>query len=266
LAALAASVPHPAPTPPRAPHFRQPAPATSPEDRKSIYVTSSGPKLRGSFGSHRWARRQAAARTRVTRRPWQARSRAQPGRARRPESRRLCGDNPRHIFPNDQPVSFTPRSGPNHRLTRTGVAGRDRESFRLSVGSRAAKRWLAAVSTVAQERADTLRHSANCCGESRFVADLEMCRPWRSRKPAGGGVRDSKAELPPAGFEQPSGSSEKSPNMQRGGAESGATLHDSPATKPPTDPNLARIIEAWPKLSEPLKRGILALVESANQP
>jgi hypothetical protein len=32
------------------------------------------------------------------------------------------------------------------------------------------------------------------------------------------------------------------------------------------DPDLARILQAWPTLPEPIRRAILALVESAGQP
>jgi hypothetical protein len=33
----------------------------------------------------------------------------------------------------------------------------------------------------------------------------------------------------------------------------------------PSDPNLARLIAAWPTLPEPLKVGILAMVETATK-
>jgi hypothetical protein len=32
----------------------------------------------------------------------------------------------------------------------------------------------------------------------------------------------------------------------------------------PNDPDLARILEAWPTLAEPIRRAMLALVESAG--
>jgi hypothetical protein len=32
------------------------------------------------------------------------------------------------------------------------------------------------------------------------------------------------------------------------------------------DPDLARILAAWPTLPEPIRRAVLALVESAGQP
>jgi len=37
-------------------------------------------------------------------------------------------------------------------------------------------------------------------------------------------------------------------------------------TKPEAlDPDLARILDAWPNLSEPIRRAMLALVESAGR-
>jgi hypothetical protein len=34
-------------------------------------------------------------------------------------------------------------------------------------------------------------------------------------------------------------------------------------SKPEIDPDLARILDAWPTLAEPIRRAVLALVESA---
>jgi hypothetical protein len=42
-----------------------------------------------------------------------------------------------------------------------------------------------------------------------------------------------------------------------GGAESGALT--------PTDPDLSRLVTAWPTLPEPIKRAVLALVDSATE-
>ena len=47
-----------------------------------------------------------------------------------------------------------------------------------------------------------------------------------------------------------------------GGAESGAVGNNSTAT----DPDLAKVVEAWPRLPEPIKRAILAMIEASGQP
>jgi hypothetical protein len=39
---------------------------------------------------------------------------------------------------------------------------------------------------------------------------------------------------------------------------------DSPAPAPTTDPDLVRILDAWPQLPAPIRRAILALVESGR--
>jgi hypothetical protein len=70
------------------------------------------------------------------------------------------------------------------------------------------------------------------------------------------------------GLEQPSDSSGKSADSQTGGAESGAV--DAPnanmagSTTVPTDPVLARLVEAWPELPEHIRAAIAALVRAAN--
>jgi hypothetical protein len=50
------------------------------------------------------------------------------------------------------------------------------------------------------------------------------------------------------------GFAEKAALFQTGGADSSAT--------PNSDPDLARLLDAWPTLPEPIRRAILALVES----
>jgi hypothetical protein len=45
-------------------------------------------------------------------------------------------------------------------------------------------------------------------------------------------------------------------------AESGA-LHDDFGELPPTDPDLARVVEAWPTLPDPIRRAMMALLGSA---
>jgi len=73
--------------------------------------------------------------------------------------------------------------------------------------------------------------------------------------------------VPPVGAERAPDSTGKSAISQTGGAESGAVgarNADSAAPSPtPTDPELARLVEAWPKLPEAIRRGILAMVESS---
>jgi hypothetical protein len=52
-----------------------------------------------------------------------------------------------------------------------------------------------------------------------------------------------------------------------GGAQSGApgskTSGAEASKGQPSDPNLARLIEAWPNLSDPIRLGILAIVNAA---
>lgn len=48
----------------------------------------------------------------------------------------------------------------------------------------------------------------------------------------------------------------KTASRKSGGAESGAFSADSSQI----DPDLARIVAAWPTLAEPIKRAIVALV------
>jgi hypothetical protein len=51
----------------------------------------------------------------------------------------------------------------------------------------------------------------------------------------------------------------KSQEATEGGAKSGA---DSTAPSP-ADPDLARIVAAWPALREPIRRAMLSLIETA---
>jgi len=41
---------------------------------------------------------------------------------------------------------------------------------------------------------------------------------------------------------------------------------DPGVAQTPADPNLARVVEAWPALSEAIRRAVLALVGSAAAP
>jgi len=47
----------------------------------------------------------------------------------------------------------------------------------------------------------------------------------------------------------------------------GNTLSDAPISAPisPACPDLRKVIEAWPELSEPLRRAILAIANSATE-
>jgi hypothetical protein len=62
--------------------------------------------------------------------------------------------------------------------------------------------------------------------------------------------------LTPTGLESISKTTGKTVSRKSGGAESGAFSADSSKI----DPDLARIVAAWPTLAEPIKRAILALV------
>jgi hypothetical protein len=69
----------------------------------------------------------------------------------------------------------------------------------------------------------------------------------------------SASEYPRQGSEQVHYDTGKSQGATGGGAKSGA---DSTAPSP-ADPDLARIVAAWPALPEPIRRAILALIETA---
>jgi hypothetical protein len=63
-----------------------------------------------------------------------------------------------------------------------------------------------------------------------------------------------------SGAEHPAKSSEKSHLRGRGGAESGVLariVHE---------PDLCRILAAWPTLPEPIRRAVLALIGAAAEP
>ncbi len=70
----------------------------------------------------------------------------------------------------------------------------------------------------------------------------------------------SAVYAPPRGLEHPPQTPEKTADPQPGGAESGAL----PTLSPKTDPELFALIDAWADLSEPVRRGILAMVEAAK--
>jgi hypothetical protein len=62
------------------------------------------------------------------------------------------------------------------------------------------------------------------------------------------------------GIEPHQHSSENSTNPAPGGAKSGALDPEKPAI----DPALAAIIDAWPRLPDALRAGILAMVRAAG--
>jgi len=62
------------------------------------------------------------------------------------------------------------------------------------------------------------------------------------------------------GLEHPQQNSGKKRNSDSGGAESGAR----PDLSPNIAPELAGLIDAWATLPEPVRRGILAMVEAAK--
>ncbi len=76
------------------------------------------------------------------------------------------------------------------------------------------------------------------------------------------GAQPSLTLTPPRGVEQAGASSDKSGELRNptktSGAESGANSTDLPRT----DPDLAKVIEAWPALPEHLKAAIKALVQA----
>jgi hypothetical protein len=49
-----------------------------------------------------------------------------------------------------------------------------------------------------------------------------------------------------------------------GSAPSGAESGALGAPEAPLDPNLAAVVEAWPKLREPIKAGILAMIRATE--
>jgi hypothetical protein len=66
--------------------------------------------------------------------------------------------------------------------------------------------------------------------------------------------------LTPTRFELPAQNTGKSADSENGGAKSGAFS----AQKPPIDPYLASLIEAWPALSAETRQAILALAADAG--
>jgi hypothetical protein len=61
------------------------------------------------------------------------------------------------------------------------------------------------------------------------------------------------------GFERTSKSPRKTAISEKGGAESGAVGDDSA----PIDPDLAAVIDAWPRLPETVRRDVLRIVHEA---
>ena len=63
------------------------------------------------------------------------------------------------------------------------------------------------------------------------------------------------------GLEHTPNSPKNTHNPELGGAESGADC-TNPLT-PGADSNLARLIEAWPTLPEPIRAGIVAMIDAS---
>lgn len=66
-------------------------------------------------------------------------------------------------------------------------------------------------------------------------------------------------EVTPPGAELPQHSTAKSPDPRPGDADSGAVSTISA----PTDPDLGRIVAAWPALPDAIRAGIVAMVNAA---
>jgi hypothetical protein len=66
--------------------------------------------------------------------------------------------------------------------------------------------------------------------------------------------------LPPRGLETIEHSPANSTRLDPGGAKSGALDHEKSAI----DPALAALIDAWPKLHETIRAGILAMIRAAG--
>jgi hypothetical protein len=68
-----------------------------------------------------------------------------------------------------------------------------------------------------------------------------------------------RKSLRPEGVEIPPQNAGKTQISQTGGAKSGALSSDSA----PIDPDLQRVLEAWPMLPAALRSGILAMIDAA---
>ena len=69
------------------------------------------------------------------------------------------------------------------------------------------------------------------------------------------------------GLELPPETPTDSHHLRTGGAESGATRRDAASESAPAvsaDPDLARVVEAWPSLPEPIRRAVISLVNSTS--
>jgi hypothetical protein len=75
------------------------------------------------------------------------------------------------------------------------------------------------------------------------------------------GVSVQGLPMTPTGFDLPPDSPGKTAVLPQGGAKSGADSGRSATI----DPDLQRVIKAWPGLAEPVRRAVLALVEGAGK-
>jgi hypothetical protein len=75
--------------------------------------------------------------------------------------------------------------------------------------------------------------------------------------------------MTPTGFDSPDGTTLQDNDLgnlsQQCAAESGAAGHRTGSHGAAIDPGLQRVVEAWPRLPEQIRRAVLALVESGTQ-
>lgn len=67
--------------------------------------------------------------------------------------------------------------------------------------------------------------------------------------------------MTPRGFETPPQNTDHTAFSGEGAAKSGAVHH---CQELPADPDLARLVEAWPELPQPIRAAIVAMVDAAG--
>jgi len=88
---------------------------------------------------------------------------------------------------------------------------------------------------------------------------VDLIFRWaKNNNPAG--VAGLWVQVGDKGLERPPQYPKKTADSNQGGAECGAP----PTLSTITDPDLARVAKAWADLPEPVRRGILAMVEAAK--
>jgi len=73
-------------------------------------------------------------------------------------------------------------------------------------------------------------------------------------------LAENGKRIPPTGLEPPPQNTRKQAVSEAGGAKSGALS----TNLIPVDSDQQRILDAWPTLPEPLRAGILAMIEAAR--